>query len=93
MEWKELAFLSVTLIFGFSALMAATCVRLSGKKEGREEFGVYFVKLFGLLFVATLAIGIVFVKIDAGARTGAYTILGTIAGYLAGSKVPRRLEK
>ena len=58
-------------------------VKLNG-----EELGVYFVKLFGLLFIATLAIGIVFVEIDAEARTGAYTILGTIAGYLAGSKVP-----
>lgn len=73
-----------TLAFGFLALMGAAAVRMIDKKE----FGVYFVKLFGLLFIGTLAVAIVFADLEEGTRTGAYTILGTIAGYLAGSKVP-----
>ena len=46
-----------------------------------------FVKLFGLLFIGTVAGAITFTGIDSGTRTGAYTILGTIAGYLAGGKI------
>lgn len=73
-----------TLAFGLLSLVGAAGVRIFGKKE----FGVYFVKLFGLLFIGTLAVAIVFADLEEGTRTGAYTILGTIAGYLAGSKVP-----
>jgi len=53
--------------------------------KGRALTG-NFVKLFGLLFIGTLATAITFAGIEGGTRTGAYTILGTIAGYLAGSR-------
>ncbi len=49
-------------------------------------------KLFGLLFIGTLATAITFAGVDSETRTGAYTILGTIAGYLAGSRVQTKTD-
>jgi hypothetical protein len=77
--------LIAVLVFGGAALIATAIVRIW---MDEKEFDVYFVKLFGLLFIGTLAVAIVFVELSDETRTGAYTILGTIAGYLAGSKVP-----
>lgn len=71
-----------TLTFGLLALTGTAVVQ--GLK-GRALTG-NFVKLFGLLFFGTLATAITFAGIDGSTRTGAYTILGTIAGYLAGSR-------
>jgi hypothetical protein len=70
-----------TLAFGLLALATTACVQIV-KGKGLSS---NFVRLFGLLFVATLAAAITFAGIDSETRTGAYTILGTIAGYLAGS--------
>lgn len=84
-DWLLLAVLG----FGTIALITTARVRTSQKRE----FDVFFVKLFGLLFVATLAVAVVFTDLSDDARIGAYTILGTIAGYLAGSKVPTEAEK
>lgn len=72
-----------TLAFGVLALGGTVAVQII---KGRGLTG-NFVKLFGLLFIGTLATAITFAGIDSETRTGAYTILGTIAGYLAGSRV------
>jgi hypothetical protein len=73
--------LIATLVFGAVALLFTAMV------HKKKSVTVYFVKLFGLVFIATLAAAIVFGGLDEETRTGAYTILGAIAGYLAGSKV------
>ena len=75
--------LIAVLAFGALALGATAGVQIVKGKV----FSANFVKLFGLVFIGTLATGIVFADIDTDTRTGAYTILGTIAGYLAGSRV------
>ena len=80
----ETKLLIVILVFGAIGLITTAVVQT--RKNGLTP--IYFVKLFGLVFIGTLAAAIVFVHIDSEARTGAYTILGTIAGYLAGSKIP-----
>lgn len=72
-----------TLVFGVLALGVTAAVQIV---KGRGLTG-NFVKLFGLLFIGTLATAITFAGVDSGTRTGAYTILGTIAGYLAGSRI------
>jgi hypothetical protein len=72
-----------TLVFGTTALAGTAIVQ---GLRGRALTG-NFVKLFGLLFIGTLAAAITFAGVDSETRTGAYTILGTIAGYLAGSRV------
>jgi hypothetical protein len=50
-------------------------------------FSVNFSRVFGLTLIASLAVALVFATgISDDAKTGAFTLLGTIAGYLAGSK-------
>jgi len=87
MKTDNNTFLIATLVFGLFALLATTLVQKCDKVT------VYFTKLFGLVFVATLAVAIVFADIPSDTRTGAYTILGAIAGYLAGSKVSKKDEE
>lgn len=49
-------------------------------------FNITFARLFGLLAVAILGTGLALSKIEAAALTPAFTLLGTVAGYLAGAK-------
>ncbi len=81
MDNTDETLLIVVLAFGAVALAGTAAVAII-----RNRLSTNFVKLFGLLFVATLATAIVFADIEDDTRTGAYTILGTIAGYLAGSR-------
>lgn len=39
--------------------------------------------LYGLLFVAILGTVLVFISVDDESKAPAYTLLGTVAGYLA----------
>jgi hypothetical protein len=71
------------LVFGSVSLLAVAVIQVSLRRGMTKNF----VKLFGLLFIGTVAGAITFTGIDSGTRTGAYTILGTIAGYLAGGKI------
>jgi hypothetical protein len=71
------------LVFGLLTLAAVATVQ-SLKQRGLTE---NFVKLYGLLFVGTVATAVIFAGVNSEVRTGAYTILGTIAGYLAGGKI------
>lgn len=47
-------------------------------------FSTNFAKLYGLLFVAIMGTVLVFVNVDDESKAPAYTLLGTVAGYLAG---------
>jgi hypothetical protein len=77
-----------TLAFGVLALAGTAVVQgLKGR-----ALTANFVKLFGLLFIGTLATAITFAGVDSETRTGAYTILGTIAGYLAGSRIQTKVD-
>jgi hypothetical protein len=77
-----------TLAFGVLALAGTALVQ--GRKG--QALTANFVKLFGLLFIGTLATAITFAGVGSETRTGAYTILGTIAGYLAGSRVQTKTD-
>jgi hypothetical protein len=71
------------LVFGLLVLAVIATVQAL-KDRGLTE---NFVKLYGLLFVGTVATAVIFAGVNSEVRTGAYTILGTIAGYLAGGKI------
>lgn len=70
------------LAFGALALLIVGAVQA---RRGRAMTS-NFVKLYGLLFIATLATAVVFPDLSDDARTGVYTVFGTIAGYLAGAR-------
>jgi hypothetical protein len=45
-----------------------------------------FTRTFGIIFVATLSVFLVSTEATAEELTAAFTILGTLAGYIAGAK-------
>jgi hypothetical protein len=73
------------LWFGGLALAFVGGVQLIRSFRG-ESFSVTFARLYGLIMLATLASVLVFADVDSSAKTGAFTLLGTIAGYLAGAR-------
>jgi hypothetical protein len=44
-----------------------------------------FARIFGLIVIAVLGVGLGFASISDTARTAGFTLLGTVAGYLAGA--------
>lgn len=61
------------------------------KKDGggwsKRYLSPTFARVYGLLAIAVLAVAAVKLTDDAAVLTGVFTLFGTIAGYLAGSKV------
>src|SRR5687767_438003 len=51
----------------------------------RRQFNITFARLFGLLTVAVLAAALAESALELELATAAFTLLGTIAGYLAGA--------
>jgi hypothetical protein len=72
------------LLFGAGAmLMLAVLQYLRWRREEKRLFSFSFLKAYGLIMVATLGAVLVLTDVQSEARTGAFTLLGTIAGYLA----------
>lgn len=73
------------LVFGGAALVAVAV--LQGMRILQKgAFSANFTRLYGLVMIATFASVLVFADVDEQSETGAFTLLGTIAGYLAGAK-------
>lgn len=74
------------LIFGGSALLVFAIIYAVQRLLRRGSFNITFARLYGLLAVAILAVGLAFAELGGESKTAAFTLLGTIAGYLAGAK-------
>lgn len=72
------------LIFGGVAMLAIVVLQAIRMSKG-GLFSTNFIKAYGLILIATLGSALIFADADANAKTGAFTLLGTIAGYLAGA--------
>ncbi|SDS20932.1 hypothetical protein SAMN04488570_1372 [Nocardioides scoriae] len=75
---------SLVYLGGFLILMLTVLQGMRILKGGK--FSSNFAKLFGLITLAVLATIIAVQGIPEEARTPLFTLFGTIAGYLAGSK-------
>jgi hypothetical protein len=69
------------LALGALALLIFAVVYLQDKK-----LSATFARIFALIVVAVLGVGLGFASISDASRTAAFTLLGTVAGYLAGAK-------
>jgi hypothetical protein len=69
------------LALGALALIIFAVVYLRDKK-----LSATFARIFALIVVAVLGVGLGFATISNASRTAAFTLLGTVAGYLAGAK-------
>lgn len=73
--------------FGFGVLALLALVQLIRIVADRKaKIGAGFLRLYGFLTIATLGMVLVFVNTDEATKAPAYTLLGTIAGYLAGTR-------
>src|ERR1700742_620654 len=69
------------MVVGILALGAYTAVYLA-----RGRASATFSRIFALIVVAVLAVGLGFAGLGDTTTTAGYTLLGTVAGYLAGTK-------
>jgi hypothetical protein len=76
------------LIFGGAVVLILTLVFL----VRRDDFNTSFGRIYALLALASLAVALAFANIASEAKTAAFTLLGTIAGYLAGAKASETTE-
>jgi hypothetical protein len=76
---------SPILWFGGIALVVVAVIQGVRVFKG-GSFGATFARMYGLILIATLAAVLVFADVDDESKTGAFTLLGTIAGYLAGAR-------
>ncbi len=75
------------LVFGGAALgVFALIYVLHRFRTKKNTFNITFARLYGLLVLAILATGLAFADIKGETLTAAFTLLGTIAGYLAGAR-------
>ena len=69
------------LIFGALALLILTWVYITQHTVNSTS-----ARMYGLILVAALGVALAFSNITSTALTAGFTLLGTIAGYLAGAK-------
>lgn len=74
------------LLFGTLVLFVFALIYVLHRFWRRTAFNITFSRLYGLLVVAILAVALAFAELSGETQTAAYTLLGTIAGYLAGAK-------
>jgi len=76
------------LLFGVFALAVFSLIYWFSFNNslGRRTLNVTFSRLYGLIAVAVLAVALAFAGVNEQSLTAAFTLLGTIAGYLAGAK-------
>lgn len=77
------------MVFGGIALCLLSVLQLVRILKG-GQFSTNFVVVFGFILIATIAAALVFADLDSASKTSAFTLFGTIAGYLAGKKSDER---
>ncbi len=87
--------LELIVSFGLATLLIFTATyfffdrgaRRHDEQEARRRkpFSITFARLFGLITVAFIGAALTFTDVATEFATSAYTLLGTIAGYLAGA--------
>ena len=79
------------LVFGGVALVLVAALQLARMFLADSPKGSpitsNFIRLFGLILVSTLGVALVFAdNVSEAVSSGAFTLLGAVAGYLAGAK-------
>lgn len=87
------------MVFGAGALVLFALVYFFFDRTGRagpgeasthatrrRPFNITFARLFSLMTVGVLGVGLALSDADAKLAASGFTLLGTIAGYLAGAK-------
>lgn len=75
-----------TDLVGVLALGALALIIFAVVYLREKQVSATFARIFALIVVAALGVGLGFASISDASRTAAFTLLGTVAGYLAGTK-------
>jgi hypothetical protein len=88
MSWSDLdPTLVIALTFIFAALLLLTTLQHTSLRKQEGKFSATFARLYGLLVIAGLGVTLALSADIAGdAQSAAYTLLGIVAGYLAGGR-------
>lgn len=73
-------------LIALMALGALALLIFAGVYFKKGEVSATFSRIFGLIIVAVLGVGLGFAGLGDSAMTAGFTLLGTVAGYLAGAK-------
>lgn len=84
LDASDLLWFGVVALVIFGVVFLVTRLRKPASKKTAAY--VTFARLFSLLTVAILATMLAFATVGEEARTAAFAVLGTIAGFLAGAK-------
>ncbi|GAB2661879.1 hypothetical protein [Nocardia goodfellowii] len=81
----------VLVICGFITVVLAGIVLARALTTNKNKRGLSptLVKMYGLVSVAGFALLLAVLEIDVEVKTATYTLLGIIAGYLAGTRVDK----
>lgn len=79
------------LIFAGAAVLVFAVVYAFGRWRFKSTLNITFARLYALMVIATLAVVVTFADVPTEAKTAAFALLGTIAGYLAGAR-PSEVE-
>jgi len=75
------------LVFAFGAFLVVAGTYVLLRVRGKEG-PVTLVRVMALMFVVVAAVVLAFGSAPTETKTAAFTVLGTIAGYLAASRTP-----
>ncbi|WP_431837855.1 hypothetical protein [Cellulomonas sp. Y8] len=75
------------LAFAFGAFLVVAGTYVLLRLRGKEG-PVTLVRVMALMFVVVAAVVLAFGSVASETKTAAFTVLGTIAGYLAASRTP-----
>lgn len=81
-----IAVLGITLVIVFASAYGWPRRNESGRSVKRT-LSPTFARVYGLISIAILSVAVVLLTDDSAVLTGVFTLFGTVAGYLAGSKV------
>ncbi|MEV0545545.1 hypothetical protein AB0H98_01915 [Nocardia salmonicida] len=81
----------VLVICGFVTVVLLGIVLARALTTNRDRRGLSptLVKMYGLVSVAGFALLLAVLEVDSEVKTATYTLLGIIAGYLAGARVDK----
>lgn len=86
--WETIAFATVGVaIILFFVVVYGLPRKTENGRWAKRSLSPTFARVYGLISIAVLAVAAVKLTTNAEVLTGVFTLFGTIAGYLAGSRV------
>lgn len=80
--------ISIVAVFALLTLVGIGTLHWMSRDRNKRWLSPTVIKLYGLITVAGFAVMLAESAAEASVKTAGFTVLGTIAGFLAGTSVP-----